>query len=140
MDGDKYTDEIINYIISLSQLNNYQSLETKKDICLLINGESRNKDKITKFGLDGENITMKSQCFHSAAAIYILLKYPHLKPENSFIDLVIKSNLILACLKIATDVLSSDSDCINFINKSDQFFGVHHNTIIIDNNKIYGDF
>ena len=142
MDGDKYNKEIIYHITMLSKLDNTEeTLKAKKKVCILINGQSKNEHNSFKWNrsiLPGEpDIVYKRQEIHSSAAIFMMIKYPHLRKDDSFIHTVIKSNLTDACLKIALDVLSSDEDCINFIENSDKIFNSGMDITIVDetNNK-----
>lgn len=135
MDGNKYTADIITGIIVLSWTGSDEQLDLKRDICILVNGESDNKDKISRFGISNETV-MKPQYVHSAAAIYIMLKYPGLRKDDSFIHIVLKSNLEEPCLKIATDVLSADPDGLNFINLGDSIFNSDSDVILVDENKL----
>jgi len=137
MDGDKYSKEIINHIKILSNLpNNDENLCTKRKTCILINGQSQNEHISSKWNrsLDSDNpdIVFKPQFFHSSAAIFLLIKYPHFRPSNSFITIIIKSNLMDECLKMATDVLMADLDGIDFVKNSDLLFSDPHKIRIVD--------
>jgi hypothetical protein len=137
MDGDKYNKEIINYIKLLSNLDNTEeTLITKHKICILVNGQSKNENNSFKWNRsissEKEDIVYKPQFFHSSAAIFMLIKYPHLRKNDSFINIIIESNLIEECLKIATDVLMSDKDGIDFVRNSDIIFNRENRIIIVD--------
>ena len=137
MDGDKYNKEIINHIKLLSKLdNNDQVLNTKQKVCVYINGQSKNELNSFKWNRSpssGEqDIVYKSQYVHSAGAIFMLIKYPHLRKNDSFINIIINSNLIDECLKIATDVLMTDEDCYDFVTNSDLIFNSGRDMKIID--------
>ena len=137
MDGDKYNKEIINHIKILSKLDNTDEiLRTKHKICVLINGQSKNELNSYKWNrspsLGNDDIVYKQQWVHSAASIFMMIKYPHLRTENSFVHIIINSNLTEECLKIATDVLMSDEDCIDFVTNSDLFFNQENKPTIID--------
>ena len=75
----------------------------------------------------------KPQYMHSALSIYLLIKYPHLRPANSFVQLIIQKGQedINAWLKIATDVLNDDPDCSAFIKTSDEHFLQPDSAIVI---------
>lgn len=139
MDGDKYKVEIINAIRELSLLDNTEeALERKRKVCIFINGESGNEKNLSKWnknpsaGRDSMIIVFKQQFVHSSAAIYINLKYPQFRRKNSFIDIIINSGLEKECLKIASDVLNADEDCIDFITNSDFIFNSDTKINIVD--------
>src|SRR5437879_4768295 len=85
-----------------------------------------------------DDIVYKQQFIHSAGSIFIMVKYPHLRKIDTFIDVIISSNLMDECLKIAIDVLSVDEDCIDFLTNSDIIFDPENKIKIIDetNNKV----
>lgn len=62
----------------------------------------------------------------------MLIKYPHLRKTDSFINIIINSNLTDACLKIATYVLMLDEDCYDFVTNSDLIFNSGKDMKIID--------
>lgn len=137
MDGNKYNKEIINNIKLLSNLDNTDEvLITKQKICVLVNGQSKNEFNSFKWNRipssGEEDIVYKQQFIHSSAAIFMLIKYPHLRKPDSFISIIINSNLMEACLKIATDVLNSDEDCYDFVTNSDLIFNSGRDMKIID--------
>jgi hypothetical protein len=137
MDGDKYNKQIIDYIKILSISNNTEEfLNEKRSLCVLINGQSQNSQNKSKWNRSistGElDIVYKPQFIHSAAAIFMLIKYPHLRKNDSFIDIVINSNLTKECLKIALDVLTVDDDCSDFITNSEKIFNSEMIVTIID--------
>ena len=141
MDGDKYNKEIINHIKILSKLDNTDEiLNTKHKICVLINGQSKNESKSFKWNRSissgKEDIVQKQQFIHSAASIFMMIKYPHLRNSDSFVNIIINSNLTEECLKIALDVLTVDEDCIDFITNSDIIFNPESNVKIIDENDL----
>ena len=137
MDGDKYNKEIIKHIKILSNLDNTDEiLVTKRKICVYINGQSKNEFNSFKWNRTPSSgkidVVLKPQWIHSSAAIFMMIKYPHLRKDDSFIDIIIKSELMDECLKIALDVLNSDEDCIDFVTNCDLIFNSGHKTIIID--------
>jgi len=68
----------------------------------------------------------------------MLIKYPHLRTNDSFISIIINSNLTEECLKIATDVLMTDEDCFDFVTNSNLIFNSGRDMKIIDEtNRIY---
>ena len=62
-----------------------------------------------------QDIVMKPQTFHSAMAIYVLLKYLQYRPKNSFVTLILERKADDSFLKIATDILNSDADGRRFV-------------------------
>lgn len=137
MDGNKYNKEIINHIKILSNLDNTEEiLQTKRKICVLINGQSKNENNSFKWNRipssGKEDIVYKLQYIHSAAAIFMLIKYSHLRKSDSFVSIIINSNLMEACLKIVIDVLTADEDCIDFVTNSDLIFNSGIDIKIID--------
>lgn len=137
MDGDKYNKEIINHIKLLSKLDNTEEvLNTKRKVCVYINGQSKNELNSYKWNrspsLSNNDIVYKLQHVHSAAAIFMMIKYPHLRNSDSFVSIIISSDLTEECLKIATDVLTVDEDCVDFLTNSDLFFNPENTPIIVD--------
>jgi len=116
--------------------NTDEILQTKQKICILINGQSKNENNSFKWNRihssGKEDIVYKGQYVHSAAAIFMLIKYPHLRNSDSFISIIINSNLTNECLKIVSDVLIADNDCIDFITNSELIFNSRNNIKIID--------
>jgi hypothetical protein len=102
----------------------------------LINGQSKNEHNSFKWNRsissDTYDFVQKPQFVHSSAAIFLLIKYPHLRPNDSFIDTIIKFGITEECLKIATDVLSIDPDCNNFLTNHDKIFNPVNKMTIID--------
>lgn len=112
----------INMIKFTATSNN---LPAKRSMCIWINRQVKNSKNMLEWDKGApfaKKIVYKPQYIHSAAAIYTLLKYPQLRSDDSFILLAINSKLEDECLKIATDVLLADKDCINFITYSDSIF------------------
>ena len=137
MNGNKYNAEIISHIKILSNLENTDEvLNTKQKICVYINGQSKNEFNIFKWNRSpssgNEDIVYKKQFIHSGASIFMMIKYPHLRNSDSFVNILIASNLTEECLKIATDVLMADEDCIDFVTNSDIIFNSENKTIIVD--------
>jgi hypothetical protein len=137
MDDNKYNKEIINYIKKFSSLDNTEeNLVLKRRICVLVNGQSKNEDKFFKWNRSQssgrEDIVYKPQFIHSGAAIFMLIKYPHMRTNDSFINIIIESDLMNECLKIALDVLTADEDCTDFVTNSDFIFGSEFELRIID--------
>jgi len=142
MEGDRYTQEIITKIRSLSLTNNTEeNLKLKRRICVLINGQSKNEHNSFKWdrsiSSNKQDFVLKSQYIHSGSAIFLLIKYSHLRPNDSFVDTIIKSGITEECLKIATDVLSVDPDCNDFLINYDKIFNPDNKMTIVDecNNK-----
>ncbi len=131
MDGDKYNREIIYYIKLLANSDD----ETLK-VCILVNGQSKNEFNSFKWNRSitsgKEDIVYKQQHIHSAVAIFMMIKYPHLRKSDSFVNIIINSGLMDECLKIALDVLNADEDCHDFITNSDLIFNSENNFKIID--------
>lgn len=141
MDGDKYNVDIITKITVLSWTRSNQELDLKKNICVLVNGQSANRDKELRWNRSYDpsklDLVMKPQCFHSAASTFLLLKYPKLRKSDSFIKVVIASKLEDACLKIASDVLNDDVDGVSFLNNEERIFGDEaYDFIIIDDRSL----
>ena len=124
MEGGKYNKKIINHIKILSNSDNTEKiLNVKRKVCILVNGQPKNEQNIFKSILRNElDIESKPKCVRSAVAIFLLIKYPHFRGNNSFINIVIKSNLTEEFLKIALDVLTVDKECIDFITNCDKIF------------------
>ena len=80
-----------------------------------------------------QDIVMKPQTFHSAMAIYVLLKYPQYRPKNSFVTLILNRKAEDVFLKIATDILDADVDGHRFVEASDSL--MRDVTIVDDRNK-----
>ncbi len=137
MDGDKYNKEVINHLKLLSKLDNTEEiLVAKRKICVYLNGQSKNEFNNFKWNRTPSSgqvdIVYKQQFIHSSAAIFMMIKYPHLRKTDSFVNIIIKSDLMKECLKIALDVLTADEDCIDFIINSDSIFNSSSNIKIID--------
>lgn len=137
MNGDKYSQEIITKIRSISLLNNSEeNLILKRRICVLVNGQSKNEHNSFKWNRSissgREDIVYKQQYIHSSAAIFMLIKYPHMRPNDSFISIIIESGLMNECLKIALDVLTADEDCYDFVTNSDFIFNSDFHIKIVD--------
>lgn len=137
MDGDKYNKHTIDYIKTLSNLDNSEkNLNHKRRTCVLVNGQSKNMNNSFKWNRSpssgDEDIVFKPMWVHSAAAIFIMIKYPHIRNNDSFVITIINSNLTEECLKIALDVLTEDEDCHDFIATSDIGFNSGKNLIITD--------
>src|ERR1035438_699704 len=111
----------MNSIIPFSKLEGVT--DKKRQVChLLVMG--RRMDNFNVLSEWGTGEVKKPQYMHSALYIYLLKKYPHLRPANSFVQLIIQKGQenIDAWLKIATDVLNDDPDCAKFIANSDEHF------------------
>lgn len=138
MDGNKYAKDVIN---NLTILSNSDQLELKRTSCVLINGCSSTANESLRWNRSYDpnilDIILKPQYFHSAASIYLLIKYPHLRKSDSFIHIIINSGLEEVCMKIACDVLNNDIDGVSFINNADYVFN-NLDVVIIDdlNHKI----
>jgi len=108
-------------IIAFSVING--EIEKKRKVChLLVMG--RRMDNFNVLSKWGTGEFEKPQYMHSALSIYLLIKYPHLRPANSFVQLLIDNGQehVDAWLKIATDVLNDDPECAGFIKTSDEHF------------------
>jgi hypothetical protein len=71
-----------------------------------------------------------------------MIKYPHLRKPDSFVNIIINSNLMEECLKIATDVLMADKDCHDFVINCDFIFNGGNKVIIVDetNNSLISNY
>lgn len=134
-----YSPEIISGIKIISLLSDNDYLQSKKEICMLINGRSEDDlNVLSRWGIadpnntDDNEITLKPQYIHAATSIYLLIKYPQLRPESSFVTLIINSKIENECLKIALDVLNSDPDCKNFASDVESVFGSTSTVYIAD--------
>ncbi len=121
---------LINDIILLSLTDDM--IDKKRKIChILVSGKKETYNICSKW-FTGE--IEKPQYIHSAASIYVLIKYPHFRPADSFVNLIIEhSNKECenAWLKIATDILNSDPDGINFVNNSDNLLNTNNKVAIV---------
>ena len=123
---------IIDDIILLSTLGD---IDKKREVIHLICGGKMEIFNVKSRWYTGE--IEKPQYFHSATSIYLLLTYPHFRPENSFVNLILKSGKQYeqAVLRMAVEILKSDSDGVNFLNNIDDNVKKDHAFLIIDESK-----
>ena len=125
----------------LSHTNAKKNLDLKKKLCCEINGfYGKQIHELHPFNksVTGMELVMKPQTFHSALSIYILLKYPQIRSENSFINLITDRRAESVFMKLVTDVLSADDDGVDFIKSCDPhltglniFIDEHNNKVTI---------
>lgn len=94
------------------------TLEQKRKICLQLTANNEttvptkwNRDLTSK---EGEWV-LKPQYFHSAAGLYLFLKYPHLRFESSPVDSILEKGFEKEFLNLASAVLSADPDGLSFL-------------------------
>jgi hypothetical protein len=78
-------------------------------------------------------IIEKPQYIHSAAAIYLLITYPHLTGADSFMNSINSQQKPLA-LRLALDILNNDEDGVEFIKSSKEMFESKEVHIIDEHN------
>lgn len=124
-------DSIINTRVILLSMTNGDS-EQKRYMCHAMCGTGLSTINDRSPWLKGD--VEKPQYIHSATSIYLLLKYPHMRPPNSYISLIIEGGQICeqAWLKIATDILDADSDAKKFMANSDEMFKEKKVTVTSD--------
>ncbi len=116
--------------------NNKKYLKLKKRVICQMNGFSGdaihlNHRYMSHIGTP--KLVMKPQTFHSAVAMFILLKYPHLRKPNSFIDKIIAAEgAEAACMKLSQDILKGDEDGRDLIQNGDTYFGPNESYILVD--------
>lgn len=125
---------LINSVIQLSLSDDM--LDKKREIChIFVSGKNETYNIYSKW-FDGK--VEKPQYMHSATSIYILIKYPHFRPNDSFVNLIIEAGTECenAWLKIATDILIGDPDGINFVKNSDNVFANNNKITLVDETRM----
>lgn len=103
---------LITYVKSFDNLPSDILLKSKRELCLTLDCQPANTiNNLSKWN----NFTNKPQYIHSAAKLYLSIKYEHLRSKESFVNLIFESNLQIECLNIAIDVLRADEDCHKFL-------------------------
>lgn len=124
--------------ISDALQSNSLTLEDKKRCCLLVNlfPLSKFAHEAPWVTLNG-HVTTKPQWFHSASAIFVLLSGIVSKPTLSFVDAIYTSHTEKDFLAMAREVLSSESDGVEFLTHfassqtcTNFFIDPHNNTVL----------
>ncbi len=120
-------EKLIGLARSCANTDSEQFINAKRIVCCTLNGFASGEiNKLYKFGtstssrtldirnandvgIDGDT-KMKPRYFHSAISIYLLLKYPKLRSETSFINIALRNNAESDFMKISTDILKMDPD------------------------------
>jgi hypothetical protein len=104
------------------------NLNDKKRCCLIATSFTlADCDKQSRWLTSEEKTITKPQWFHSAFALYILLSRPGSAPKRSFIIPIIATDSREIFLKIAKDVLVSDSagaECITAVDSGEALLAV----------------
>jgi hypothetical protein len=136
-DNKPMDERIVDACSKILSLDEASEIEKKRKSChyIVMGRKMENYNILSKWGT-GE--FEKPQYMHSASSIYLLIKYPHLRPANSFINLIIREGQenVDAWFKIATDVLNDDPDGVNFIKISDEIFLKPNPNLILQHNDI----
>jgi len=115
------------------------TLRQKQEICCNVMGfTGLQMDAMHRYQASPTNkLVMKPQTFHSAVAIFLLLKYPHIRPKKSFVNIIIAQKVEDCFLKLATDILSQDVDGLDLIAHGDAMFcnPDQANVLVDDHNK-----
>lgn len=134
-------DFVFEMVKKYASTNVGDNMEMKALFCCAINGfgpEEVNSLHRWNRNYDPEktvDIVYKRQYFHSSAAIYMALVYPEMiKDQNNFANLIDTEYKRKSCLKLATEILKSDPDGVDFINNIGSTLQKYNNVVIVDDN------
>ncbi len=137
---DVFNAQTIKNLNILANTRYYEMSHKKKLMCLLVNGfpenEMNTKHKWNKnpTAIESE-IIEKEQWFHSAASIFMLLKYPRFQKEDSFVNIINTQELKSIFLILATHVLMNDIDGIQFMKDLETVMSSESDAICFVDNK-----
>lgn len=137
---DVFNAQTIKNLNILANTRHYEMTRKKKLMCLLVNGfpenEMNTKHRWNKNPTAFQSeIIEKEQWFHSAASIFMLLKYPRFQKEDSFINIMNTQELKSIFFTLATHVLMNDIDGIQFMKDLETVMSPESDTICFVDDK-----